>query len=298
MTDLARSTVLVTGASGILGDALLRSSRFAGSRGVVHVHDSEHDVVRADLRDRAQVERVLDEVNPDVVVHTVALTDVDGCERDGAAAFATNVETTSHLAEALRARSEDGLLVYISSDQVYSGQGPHTEDRPAPVNVYGTTKFTGELAAQQAGRSLALRTNFFGQSPVRPSFTDWIADAAREGRPIRLDSRAVFSPLHLDHLVDVIADAIEAGLAGTFNAGARDAVSKVEFAREVAARSAPRGERFVEPFAEDVPGRAVRPLHLALDVTRLERALARPMPTVRQGLDRLSDTREGARRGT
>lgn len=289
--------VLVTGASGILGDALLRSPRFDGAFGVAHTHATAEPAIRSDLRLREEVDRVLDETRPEVVVHTVALTNVDACERDPPAAYATNVATTAHLAESLRERDPHALIVYISSDQVYSGRGPHAEDAPAPVNVYGTTKYVGELAARQAGRSLTLRTNFFGQSSIRPSFTDWIADAAREGRPIRLDSRAVFSPLHLDHLVDLIADAIEAGLTGTFNAGARDAVGKVEFAREVAARSAPRGERFVEPFAEDLPGRAVRPLHLALDVTRLERALARPLPTVRQGLDRLETSQTGAPRG-
>ena len=289
--------MLVTGASGILGDALLRSPRFAGARGVVHAHESEHDVIRADLRDRERAAEIISAVRPDVVVHTVALTDVDACEGDPAAAFATNVATTLNLADALRALDSDSLLVYVSSDQVYSGAGPHTEHRPAPINVYGVTKYCGELAALRASRTLSLRTNFFGPSMVRPSFTDWIGDAAQSGRSIRLDSRAVFAPLHLDDLVALIADCIEHDVTGTFNLGARDAMSKVEFAGEVAGHCVPDGERLVEPFAEDIPGRALRPLDLSLDVSLLEHELGRTLPTVRAGIDRLAVPAGGSSRG-
>ena len=90
-----------------------------------------------------------------------------------------------------------------------------------------------------------------------------------------------------------IADCIDADLVGTFNLAARDAIGKVEFAREVAARAVPGGEDLVEAFAADVAGRAQRPLDLSLDVSRIEQELGRVLPTVREGLDRITDRATG-----
>jgi dTDP-4-dehydrorhamnose reductase len=283
--DHTRRT-LVTGAAGILGAELLRSPLFADATGTMHDTPAPAGgSVEVDLRDRAATRSVLEDVAPGVVVHTVGLTDVDACERHPAEAYATSALTTANIAEWIAERSPATALVYISSDQVYSGAGPHTEAGAAPVNAYGATKHAGELAAALAPRSVVLRTNFYGRSNgSRPSFTDWIADAVRAGRTIELDERALFSPLHLSQLVTLVADAIGHGLKGVYNAGARDSIDKLSFGREVAESVVPGAAALVRPRAADEAGRAPRPLDLRLDVSRLEGALGRRQPTIRDGL--------------
>jgi dTDP-4-dehydrorhamnose reductase len=286
LTDGQTHRVLVTGASGILGDALLRSGTLDDAIGVVHRGSSEHEVERADLRDPAEARRVLEATDPDVVVHTVALTDVDLCEREPAEAFATAVTTTGNIATWLRDRRSSATLVFVSSDQVYSGAGPHGEERTAPLNVYGVSKRAGELAAAQAPRHLVLRTNFFGASCVRPSYTDFIAGRIRAGEVVTVQSEARFSALHLVDLVGAVAEALDQGLEGTFNVGSTDSMAKLEFVRRVAALAAPGGEELVH-VADGSPA-VPRPLDLALDVTRFQDASGRRLPTFADGLERVS----------
>jgi dTDP-4-dehydrorhamnose reductase len=275
----ASGRTLVTGASGILGDALLRSDRFAGARGVVHEHPSPHESERADLRDPEATADLLTAFSPDVVVHTVGLTDVDASERSPAAAYATSVLTTLNVAEWLRAERPDGLLVYISSDQVYSGPGPHTESKPSPSNAYGAAKHAGELAAAQAPRHLVLRTNFVGHSRgSRASYSDWLLGAASRGETIRVDPAAQFSALHLRDLVASIAEAIELGLAGTLNLASRDSLHKLEFARAVAEIAEAGAGGLVIPADSPAPARAPRETDLRLDVARAEAALGHALP--------------------
>jgi dTDP-4-dehydrorhamnose reductase len=282
------AAVVVTGASGILGDALMRSGLLVDATGVVHQRGSAHPYVTLDLRDASAVALALAELRPRVIVHTVALTDVDACERDPGAAFSIAAATTHHLATWLAQNAPDTLFVYISSDQVYAGDGPHSEERTQPLNVYGQSKRAGELAAAQAPRHLTLRTNFFGHSEMRPSYTDWIVTTVRAGRGVRVDPTSAFSALHLEDLASLIALAVERELEGTFNLAAHDSMRKLDFAREVAALSAPGGEDRVEAL-EPAADRAPRPLDLRLDVSRIESALERTMPTMRDGLARVRD---------
>lgn len=282
MTD----RVVVTGASGILGDAILRSRLLPDAVGIVHERPSAHPSVEADLRDPVSVAAVLGELRPRAVVHTVALTDVDACERDPGTAFALAAATTHTIATWLAAHEPDALLVYVSSDQVYAGTGPHHEERTQPLNTYGQSKRAGELAAAQAPRSLVLRTNFFGHSEMRASYTDWLALAVREGREIPVDPAAAFSALHLADLVALLAAAVDEGIEGTFNLAAHDSMRKLDFARAVAGIVAEAGTTLVVELAGD-PQRAPRPLDLRLDVSRIEGALGRRMPSMADGLERV-----------
>lgn len=258
--------------------------------------DTPHEAVSADLRDARHSETVLDAVDPRVVIHTVALTDVDRCEDEPAEAFATNVLTTLNVARWAARRRR--LLVYVSSDQVYSGPGPHAEGRPLPVNEYGRTKYAGELAAMQSPLHLALRTNFYGLSRRRPSFTDWLRSAIAEGREVKLDEGARFSPLHLGQLAALIQQCTEHGIRGVFNLGSRDGIEKLDFARRVAEMFQPGSGRLVKARTKAEASRAPRPHDLRLDVTRLEEALGRRMPTIDDGLRMLSAEMHGDLHGS
>jgi dTDP-4-dehydrorhamnose reductase len=156
------------------------------------------------------------------------------------------------------------------------------------VNEYGRTKYAGELAAMQSPLHLVVRTNFYGSSRTRPSFTDWICSSLAVGREIQLDDGARFSPLHLSQLADVLRSCIDRGIRGVFNLGCRESVSKLEFARHVAEIFQPGSGRLVTARSTTEPGRAPRPLDLALDVSRLEEKLDTRLATADDGLRILS----------
>ncbi|KAF2025484.1 NAD(P)-binding protein [Setomelanomma holmii] len=143
-------TALVTGASGLLGRQVQRQFFLDGwkSIGTGLSRISPPEVIKLDILDRANIEQVLDEMKPNVVVHCAANRFPDSCTANPAAANRLNVDSSRALADAAIARG--ALLIYISTDYVFSGkpgEAPYkSESAPNPPNVYGQTKLDGEKA--------------------------------------------------------------------------------------------------------------------------------------------------------
>ncbi|MCB0785743.1 MAG: sugar nucleotide-binding protein, partial [Flavobacteriales bacterium] len=107
---MARQRILITGSNGLLGQKLIAALRdddgtdlIATSRGEDRSTDPLGDRYRSlDITDKAAVQAVFDEVRPEAVIHTAAMTNVDACELDAEACRIQNVEATRHLVEAAR----------------------------------------------------------------------------------------------------------------------------------------------------------------------------------------------------
>ncbi|MBM7613936.1 dTDP-4-dehydrorhamnose reductase [Alkaliphilus hydrothermalis] len=85
-------------------------------------------------------------IDPEVIIHAAAYTNVDGCEKKQDVAQQVNVEGTENIAKI--SERIGSRLIYISSDYVFDGEKetPYDEgDQPNPINVYGKTKYAGEL---------------------------------------------------------------------------------------------------------------------------------------------------------
>ena len=268
--------VLVTGATGLLGPYV--RAAFPDKEVVTTARkNSDWD---CDLTDKAAVRYLIQKVGPDAVVHLMALTDVDYCEANPQVAQMFNTESVDHIVAELE---PDATLVYLSSDQVYPGDGgPYAEDAADPINVYGQSKLSGELAALRHANSLCLRANLFGPSRTegRASLSDFVVEALRQEKPVTLFQDILFSPLHMDTLARYVRRSIEEELRGVFNLGCREGMSKADFALSIARHkglpttSATMGE------SHHLPGRARRPADMRMDVSLIEEAIGETMPTL------------------
>lgn len=280
--------VLVTGATGLLGQYLIPAvDRHARCFPVGRTRLPSHpDAISVDLADRREIARVLDEIRPDAIIHAAALTDVDACEERPRDAYRANVQTTRNLV-AWAARREGGCrFVYISTDQVYDGDGPHSEIDADPPNIYGMTKLWAEDLVRTLSRSLVLRTNFVALGPSdRPSgLVAWLVDCLSRGRRITLFEDVLFNPLHAGDLAELIVGFLERETSGIYNLGASDSLSKGEFARRLASRLGLSLAGATSGSVGDVPLRAHRPTDLRMAVTAIEGTLQRRLPTVEDGL--------------
>ena len=123
--------ILVTGANGFVGHKIMQLCKDAipcpSLRGL-----SEDDI-----------RRIVEHSGADTIIHTAAISDIGECERNPEASYTANVQIPVHLARA----AKNTKLILFSSDQVYSAmeeEGPYTEDRVAPGNLYARHKLEME----------------------------------------------------------------------------------------------------------------------------------------------------------
>lgn len=280
---LGKRRVLIFGATGLLGGRLV-PQLIDDAHEVVTVGRSEANDLVIDNITADTLRRAVEDADPDTVINLIAATNVDACETDPQTAYRLNAQIPADLSTALAdINKPTAHLIHISSDQVYSGPGPHTEDRPSPVNVYGKSKLAGEQAIEWH-RSTILRTNFFGRSanPIRHSFSDWIVQNLRDGKLFTLFNDVWFSALHISTLSKTISALIRQPVAGTYNVGTSTSITKAEFAIELARQLDLSTEGVRIGSVGEQRLYAMRPNDMTLMVGRLEQELSLTCPAMSQ----------------
>jgi dTDP-4-dehydrorhamnose reductase len=278
------SRVIVFGASGLLGASLVPTLRVIGHT-VITQGRGEMTNPSINPSDPASVIDSFIKHRPDVVVNLIAATNVDQCETHPQIAWKANAEVVGNLANAIVLVNEKLMirphLIQISTDQVYGGDGPHCEDNVQPINVYGLSKYSGELLAMRVAATV-LRTNFFGKSrrTGRVSLSDWLVDKLRDLNSITVFDDVMFSAIHIDSLCCIIARCIELCPVGIFNVGCRDSMSKADFAFTLANVLNLPTDNVTIGSINDVALTARRPLDMRLKVSRLENMLALQFPSI------------------
>jgi dTDP-4-dehydrorhamnose reductase len=267
---LTPSRVLVTGANGQLGQAIVRM--FSDREVFAHTRAS------LDISDSAAVRRVIADCSPHVVINAAAYNDVDGAEDAPLDAFAANAFGVRSLARA--ADTCGAVLVHYSTDFVFDGEQrsePYDEtSAPSPRSVYAASKLTGEWFAGEAVAAFVLRVeSLFGVPAAwtgRRGTLDKMADALNAGREVPVFTDRVVSPAYIDdiaaatrHLVDSEAPR---GLYHCVNTGQ---ATWHEVAAE-AARVLDVTPRFRLLSVDDVPMKAARPRYCALSNEKLRSA--------------------------
>ena len=245
--------VAVVGINGRLGSALaeaLEQAPFTGTRGPIGWDQPELDL---DTLTEASAGAFLDAERPEVVIHTAAWTDVDGCARDPELAMRRNGSAAGELAAACARRGID--MVFISTNEVFDGRrtdgiGYGPDDERNPLNPYATAKAEGERLSAAAfetddahGRLGIVRTSWL-YGPPGNDFPAKIAAAALKakaaGEPLRVVGDEIGCPTYTPDLAEAIvellgADAITGpsarlGIHHLVNAGR---ASRADWAREV-----------------------------------------------------------------
>ncbi len=246
--------VVVTGSGGRLGRALMAAfsetaiSGPAGPRG--------WDVPDYQLDDPDSAERHVARDRPDVVIHTAAWTDVDGCAREPTLALRRNGAATGELAAACVRHGAD--LVVISTNEVFDGRrtdgrGYTPGDPTGPINAYGRSKLAGEEAARAAFEVGAPGT-MVAATDRRPQLgivrTAWLfgppggdfpakilaaAERARAaGEPLRVVRDEIGAPTYTLDLAAAVVELVEAGAArGVHHLVNAGRVSRAGWAAEV-----------------------------------------------------------------
>lgn len=290
-------TVLLFGGNGQVGHELRRSLRALGDVVVTTRSGQLPDGARCEVADFDRPDslaELVERVAPAIVINAAAYTAVDKAEDDAVAAFRINAEAPGALARACALR--DIPFVHYSTDYVFDGQGsrPYREDDPtAPLGVYGASKLAGEDAVRSAGgRHLILRTAWvYGRHGH--NFMKTMLRLGEDRDELRVVADQIGSPTPARLIADVTAGLLQRPDAeGTFHLTAAGQTSWHGFAAAIFEEAVARGliaraPRVLPITTADYPTRARRPAYSCLDVGKLERVLARRIPSWRAGLTRV-----------
>jgi dTDP-4-dehydrorhamnose reductase len=170
--------VLITGATGLVGRALVEHCSASGDEVLSYDHRA------LDIADAEVVESVIHDERPETIINCAAWTDVDGCESNPEKARQVNALGPENLARA--SRKANAVFITISTDYVFDGlkEGFYTQrDQPSPISVYGRFKLEGERRAQQEhARTIVVRTGFIFGPGGRNFLSTVVARAARGER--------------------------------------------------------------------------------------------------------------------
>ena len=221
--------ILILGSSGLLGSSIVPVlSTFDHD---IKLHTFSNDgQYQADLSSSKQTNLLFDNVQPDVVINLIGMTDVHLCEKLPQKSYLLNVRVLENIVDWIHRNNSKCHLIHISTDHLYDGTGPHVEDHISLMNFYAFSKYTGEVVAKNV-RSTVLRTNFIGHSHnEKVSLTDWLYNSLIQGVNIRVFRDVLFSPLSVFTLSKMINKVIQSRPTGVFNLGSKQGMSKSDFA--------------------------------------------------------------------
>ncbi len=277
--------VAVFGASGMLAHDLIAAFRQRGAAVILAdlqaTTISGLPVCAVDITDRNAVLSFIQTAQATAIVNCAAYTKVDDAESNSALTYAVNAAGAGHIAEAAaRARAQ---LVHISTDYVFGGRTdikqPIAEDAIcAPLGVYGSSKYYGELLVQRLCENSAIVRTSWLHGTNGPNFIDTMVRLAAERTEVKVVDDQIGSPTWTGWLADVIVKLVEKKQKGIFHASSQGDVSWYDLAVEIFKRI-DKPMRVERQTTAELNRPAPRPAYSTLAVAKLERSLQIQCPT-------------------
>ena len=287
--------VFVTGVNGQLGHDVMNELHKRGYEaegsditdryGGVKVGSSvtEMTYVKLDITDSQSVSRLINDYNPDAVIHCAAWTAVDLAEDEDKISLvrAVNSQGTRHIAEAVKA--VDAKMVYLSTDYVFSGEGQQPwkpdDKNYAPLNVYGQTKLEGELAVSQIlTKYFIVRIAWvFGLSGK--NFVKTMINVGKTRESVSVVSDQIGTPTYTPDLSRLLIDMVETEEYGYYHATNDGGyISWYDFCVEIYRQYGLSTEVIPVTTEEYGLSKAARPFNSRLDKSKLIEKGFTPLP--------------------
>ena len=236
--------------------------------------------MQMDISNASQVEQVLQEINPDIVINTAAYTAVDNAEQNSQSAYATNVTGPQNLATTCKVLG--AYLIQLSTDFVFDGHAhrPYkTDDEKNPLSVYGKTKAQAEEAVSTIMQeNWAIIRTAWVYSSHGHNFVKTMLRLMAEKPHVSIVVDQIGTPTWARGLAQACWAVAKAKLPGVYHWTDAGVASWYDFAvavqRQVIARGIPHKIIRVHPItSEEYPTPATRPAYSVLDKSKIIRAL-------------------------
>lgn len=287
--------ILVVGSNGLLGQkitTLFSKSKYYDILNVsveekTFLDEKDLPYQQLDITKRSSVLKFIDTFQPDVIINTAAVTNVDLCETDRALAWKVNVSGVENLVYG--AKMVGAKVIHFSSDYVFDGtNGPYSEsDTPNPISYYGRTKLASENILKLSGiPHVIIRTMIlYGiANQVKDNFALWLANSLSENKQIRVVDDQIGNPTLVDDLAFAVLKIVEYDRSGLFHITGSELVSRYGFALALA-KKFKFNKDLITPIKTSILKQpAPRPLKSGLIILKAETDLNIKMSNVENGL--------------
>lgn len=230
--------VFITGIAGMLGSNiayLLKENYDISGIDLINVKMDGIQSFNFDMLDFDKLHQCMNDILPDVIIHTAAAVNVDKCECEPSYAHDLNVRLTENICRV--AKEISAKVIYISTDAVFDGNNEKLyceTDDVNPINVYGKTKLLGEEIVKKYPNYLILRTNIYGFNiQNKNSFGEWVYKSLFDNQQLNMFDDIDFSPILVNDLAKIIDLSIQNKLSGLYHACATGCISKYDFGCEL-----------------------------------------------------------------
>lgn len=272
---------LVTGVKGQLGFDTVRELEKRGHEAI------GVDIEEMDITDEASVKRVIGEAKPDVVIHCAAWTAVDAAEDEEniPKVMAINVKGTEYIAKVCR--ELNCKMIYISTDYVFDGQGERPwkpEDETAPLNVYGQSKYEGELAVQSLLEKYYIVRIAWVFGTNGKNFIKTMLHLGKSHDRLTVVDDQIGTPTYTFDLARLLVDMAETDKYGVYHVTNEGGyISWYDFTVEIMKQAGKINDAYnhveVVPVGSDqYPAKAKRPSNSRMDKSKLVKNGFEPLP--------------------
>ncbi len=239
--------ILITGSNGLLGQKLVKLLQdqpevetIATSRGDNRLKSLSSNVVyeSMDISNKNQVLEVLVKHQPDTVIHTAAMTQVDDCELDREKCWKYNVEAVKNIVKACE--KTGSFLVHLSTDFIFDGlKGPYDENaEPNPVSIYGDSKLESEKIVQNSNLKWAIARTVLvygiAEDMSRSNIILWVKKSLESGKNIKVVDDQWRSPTLAEDLAMGCYLIAKKQAMGIFNISGKDILTPHDMAIKTA----------------------------------------------------------------
>ncbi|MBA2252560.1 MAG: SDR family oxidoreductase [Nitrospirales bacterium] len=271
--------VWITGAGGLIGNALLQSASSSVPGWQVY-GTTRHQV---DLTDARAVRKTFQTIQPDVIIHCAALTKTATCDLDPAQARTINVDMTERLLEL----ADKIRFVFFSTDLVFDGRAGYYDETADinPLSVYGETKVQAERLVLMNPQHTVIRTSLNGgSSPTGDrGFNEELRRAWEAGQTVNLFTDEFRCPISARVTVRALWELIEQNHTGLYHIAGTERLSRWQIGQLLAPRSSELNPK-LEPASRLTYTGPPRPADTSLNCAKAQQLLLFPLPGLTEWL--------------
>lgn len=277
--------VIITGSNGLLGQSLLslllkekdNYEVYGFSRGENRSGREDFNYVSIDLTQEENLKNTIQNIQPDFIINTAAMTQVDDCETNKEACDLLNIDVVKWLTEV--SEETNSHLIHLSTDFIFDGEkGYYKEtDTPNPLSYYGLSKLKSEevLLNSTIDYSILRTILVYGKvfSMSRSNIVLWVKSMLEQGKEITIVDDQFRMPTYVDDLALACKLTMDKKAKGIFHISSKELLSILEITQQVAEVFG-LDKSLIKPISSSTLNQAAkRPPKTGFDLSKTNREL-------------------------